>query len=93
MNIPVLSTAVAKRLRRTFGTDREVPVRPYRASYFYTGVFHNARETHRAVADAWLPRKVARVGATVQNGGTVRRPQGSFERLRDVGLARLVQER
>ena len=47
---------MAKKRRRTFGTVVRLPSGRYRARYFYQGVFHNAPETYRAVADAnaWL---------------------------------------
>ena len=46
---------VAKKQRRTFD-GRAAPVLPLPGRYFYQGVFHNAPETYRAVADAnaWL---------------------------------------
>jgi hypothetical protein len=47
---------MAKKRRRTFGTVVRLPSGRYRARYFYQGVFHNAPETYRTVADAnaWL---------------------------------------
>jgi hypothetical protein len=49
-------TVMAKERRRTFGTVVNLPSGRYRARYFYKGVFHNAPETYRTVADAntWL---------------------------------------
>ncbi len=45
-----------KKRRRAFGTVVQLSSGRYRARYFYQGVFHNAPETYRAVADAnaWL---------------------------------------
>ena len=47
---------MAKKRRRTFGTVVRLSSGRYRARYFYQGVFHNAPETYRSVADAnaWL---------------------------------------
>ena len=54
--IMAILAVMAKKRRRTFGTVVRLPSGRYRARYFYQGVFHNAPETYRAVADAnaWL---------------------------------------
>jgi hypothetical protein len=47
---------VAKKRWRTFGTVARLPSGRYEARYFYQGIFHNAPENYRTVADAnaWL---------------------------------------
>ena len=71
---------MAKKRRRTFGTVAKLPSGRYRARYFYQGVFHNAPETYRAVADAnaWLTVEESKIlqGTWVPVAGSARPDQG-----------------
>jgi hypothetical protein len=75
---------MAKKRRRTFGTVVRLPSGRYRARYFYQGVFHNAPETYRAVADAnaWLTVEESKIlqGTWVPVAGSALTVAGLAER-------------
>ena len=75
---------MAKKRRRTFGTVAKLPSGRYRARYFYQGVFHNAPETYRAVADAnaWLTVEESKIlqGTWVPVAGSAMTVAGLAER-------------